>query len=178
MFDTLTVLAEQKTSGGFISAFKLDVSSLFFYTICFGLVAFVLHKFLFKPLIAILNQRDEDLKQIQAEHLELEEKLAHIKDEAAKITHEAKVEARNIIETARQNATPEANKILETAHTEATKLVRDGTKQAEETKVAILSSAKAQSYDIVSQILAKAMSQVEIKQEEQERILGQIIHKL
>jgi F-type H+-transporting ATPase subunit b len=182
MFDlfTLTVLAasEAKPDGGFLGAFKLETPSLFFYTFCFLLVAFVLHRFLFKPLIAILDQRDKDLQNIQLEQKELQDKLSNASEEAVKIIHEAKTEARQIIENAKQSVGPEAQKIIKIAQVEAQKIIEIASKQAEEVKVSILSTAKAQSFDIVSQILAKAMSQFEINKQEQERILGQIIHKL
>jgi F-type H+-transporting ATPase subunit b len=151
---------------------------LVFYIICFIITMWVLNKFLFKPLTKMLTDREESIEKAIQERDNIHEQLQKIEEEGKKIIADAKAEARNILEKAKTEIEPQLSLIENQARSEAEKIVLDSKNQAGE----ILKSARAQSekeaFDIVSNILHKALSNLKLSSDVQNQVMSEIIKNL
>ncbi|MFH1280400.1 MAG: F0F1 ATP synthase subunit B, partial [Candidatus Beckwithbacteria bacterium] len=92
---------------------------LLFQIINFGILVFVLNKFLYKPIVTIVNQRNkkiEDSIKAAEDNLKEKTKIEEIKKQARA---EAEKEAVKIIENAKKEANKTSKNILNTAKEEA-----------------------------------------------------------
>ncbi|MDD5694467.1 MAG: F0F1 ATP synthase subunit B, partial [Bacteroidales bacterium] len=102
------------------------IGLIFWMTISFLLLMFILGKFAWKPIMKALRNREDhienalmaaektrqEMKDLKSEHLQL---LAEARDEKDKMLREAKAIQESIIDKARTEANAEYNRIIETA---------------------------------------------------------------
>jgi len=147
-----------------------------FYIICFIITMVILNKYLFKPIVAILNKREAEIEKALTEKDELEEKLAHINREADKIVHDAKENARHILEEAREAVEPKKKELIIQAQKESDQIVIEAKHKAEEILVSARVKSQEEALDLLKAILAKALAKFEIGAEEQQKVLSKIIN--
>ena len=152
---------------------KLDFGVLALTILNFALLVFLLAKFAWKPIIGALEKREEQVRtdketaekaRIDAEHLkaELDEKLAHISEEAAQkmaqavkigetqkdqLLLEAKAQAESLISQAREQITAEKNKALEEVQNQIAQL-------------SVLAASRVIKQEISSSSAARAVEEV------------------
>ena len=98
---------------------EIQLSSIIIQMLNFGLVVFVIAKFVYKPIVKILKQRTEKIEQSQ---LEAEKSVKQNQEMASKIKTDlasAKKEADKIISQAKKEAEAEAAKIIADAKSQA-----------------------------------------------------------
>jgi F-type H+-transporting ATPase subunit b len=106
-----------------------NIGLVFWTTIAFLLLLFVLTKFAWKPILNAVKEREQQIEaalqqaeQVRAEMARLtrdnEQMLAQAKEERAQIIREAKLLGEKIIEEAREKARLEADKYLAEARQE------------------------------------------------------------
>lgn len=96
---------------------------ILFQIINFGILIFVLNKFLYKPILKIIEQRNKKIEEgIKAAETALKEK-ATIEVIKKKAVEEAEKEAVKIIEASRSQAGKTGKAIIEEARTQAEKEV-------------------------------------------------------
>jgi len=92
---------------------------LLFQIINFGILILVLKKFLYRPIINVINQRNKKIEDsIKAAEANLKEK-AKIEEIKKQAVMEAEKEAVRIVEAARKESDKTAKQILQAARTEA-----------------------------------------------------------
>ncbi|MDQ3676454.1 MAG: F0F1 ATP synthase subunit B [Actinomycetota bacterium] len=108
--------------GEFFGAFSVDVWKLGFQVINFLLLLFLLNRFLFKPVLARLDERGSKISKglEDAETAARDRELARAEREAA--VTEARKEANEMIARANKIATDTRNEILTEARAEAEKV--------------------------------------------------------
>lgn len=135
---------------------EINIWQILFQAINFGLLLFILNKFLYKPILNALNERAKKInegllaadKNIKgAEEMEKSKKLEITKarKEAQAIIREAEAEAKkkadSIVAEAKLKAKKEAEKILLTAEGEKAQALKEIDKQA--SKIAVIMAKKA-----------------------------------
>jgi len=99
---------------------------IFWMTISFGIVIWILGKFAWKPIMKALKEREESIdealhaadkarEEMKTLQFSNEQLLKEAKEERDIILREARKVKDNIIEEAKQKATEESNRIIETA---------------------------------------------------------------
>ena len=108
--------------GEFFEAFSVDVWKLAFQVINFLILLFLLNRFLFKPILARLDDRSAKISKglEDAETAARDRELARAEREAA--VAEARNEANEMIARANKIATDTRNEILTEARAEAEKV--------------------------------------------------------
>ena len=108
--------------GAFFEAFSVDVWKLAFQVINFLILLYLLNRFLFKPVLARLDERSEKIgKGLEdAEVAARDRELARAEREAA--VAEARKEANEMIARANKIAEDTRNEILTSARAEAEKV--------------------------------------------------------
>jgi F-type H+-transporting ATPase subunit b len=102
------------------------IGLIFWMTLSFGLVLFILRKFAWRPILSTIKEREayiagsiRDSKRIQRELAELdntkEKLLVQAREKVDELIQQAKREADIIIKDAQQQAREEASKIIEAA---------------------------------------------------------------
>jgi len=108
--------------GAFFEAFQVDVWRLAFQIINFLILLYLLNRFLFKPVLARLDERSARISKglEDAETAARDRELARAEREAA--VSEARKEAATMIANANKIATDTRNEILAEARAEAEKV--------------------------------------------------------
>jgi len=102
------------------------IGLIFWMTLIFGLVLFILRKYAWKPILATIKERENYIansirhsKKIHRELQELdqtkEKLLIQAKDKADEMIKQAELECEEIIQNAQQRARKEAGQIIESA---------------------------------------------------------------
>ncbi|MBW6478526.1 MAG: F0F1 ATP synthase subunit B [Bacteroidales bacterium] len=102
------------------------IGLIFWMTLSFGLVLFILRKFAWRPILSTIKEREayiagsiRDSKRIQRELAELdttkEKLLVQAREKADELLQQAKREGEIVINKAQQQAREEASKIIEAA---------------------------------------------------------------
>jgi F-type H+-transporting ATPase subunit b len=100
--------AEASESGGGITqltqTFGINLPAIIAQVVSFTVVAFVLWRFAFKPVLATINERQETIASGLKYAEEMKAKLAATQQESAALIKNAQVEATKIVEEARKTA--------------------------------------------------------------------------
>ena len=105
-----------------------DIGLIFWTTVSFVILYFILAKYAWKPILGVVNEREKSIKDALSAAEKAKEEMASLKSDNEKILNEAKLqreallkEAREIkskiISDAQNEATEKANKLIEAAKT-------------------------------------------------------------
>ena len=105
-----------------------DIGLIFWTTVSFVILYFILAKYAWKPILGAVNEREKSIKDALSAAEKAKEEMASLKSDNEKILNEAKLqreallkEAREIkskiISDAQNEATEKANKLIEAAKT-------------------------------------------------------------
>lgn len=114
-----------------ISVFGIDWKLILVQVVNFGLLLFVLHRFLYKPILAIIDTRREKIERSIKDALRAEEELGKAEAERIHILHEARLKGDELIEGAKKSALGEEHVIIKDAQRKASYLVRDAERRIE-----------------------------------------------
>ena len=100
--------AEAGTEGGpvqqIVETFGLSWWYFLSQCISFSLVAFLLHKFAYKPILTVLEVRRQKIAEGLQNAQKIKEQLAEAQNSAAKLSNKANAEAQKMIDEARAAA--------------------------------------------------------------------------
>lgn len=105
-----------------------DIGLIFWTTVSFVILYFILAKYAWKPILGAVNEREKSIKDALSAAEKAKEEMASLKSDNEKILNEAKLQreallkdARDIkskiISDAQNEATEKANKLIEAAKT-------------------------------------------------------------
>ncbi|MGH8020403.1 MAG: F0F1 ATP synthase subunit B [Opitutaceae bacterium] len=108
MFDALNILASAGAESGRIRElfhrFGIDWAYLSSQIISFGVVAFLLYKYAFKPVLATLDERQKKISDGLRYAEEMQARLADAQAQHAETLKQASLEAQKMIEETRASA--------------------------------------------------------------------------
>jgi F-type H+-transporting ATPase subunit b len=143
----------------------------------FLILAFVFKKFLYKPVLKLLNDRSKKIAQgledAQEARLALEKAEAQ-KDE---IIRAATLEAEKIIDETRKSAKDLKQELLDFAKADAQKIIEEAKATADESMDQSRRQAKNLSIDISKRVLNRILSEM-FTESEKEKILARNISRL
>jgi F-type H+-transporting ATPase subunit b len=112
---TFALLADQ-ASGGQLEqiarTFGVDWQHLIAQMISFGIVCFVLYRFAYRPVLAILEQRRQQIAESLSNAEKIKAELARTEAQATKMIEEARAAAKRVEEKETQKARAAAEQIL------------------------------------------------------------------
>jgi F-type H+-transporting ATPase subunit b len=91
----------------------------------FGILALVLIKLVYKPLIKVLDEREAMVKDAHEKSSNIESRMQEIKELEEKILAEARQNSQKLIKDAEVSAHELKNKLTEEAHLSAEKIVKE-----------------------------------------------------
>lgn len=107
----------------FVKEFGVDPVLIGAQVVNFVIIFFLLKRFLYKPVLKVLQERKDLITQTILNAQEAENRLAKVLEEEKTILQNAQKEAAKIVETARTQAEVLRNQAHEQAKTEAAKLI-------------------------------------------------------
>ncbi len=129
---------------------------LFIWTILtFLVLLFMLRKFAWKPLLSMLEKREEMIRKSldDAEQAKLE--LERLSQESQEIVDKARTEAQNIVSDGKSTAEKVKEDILRTARDKADMIVEDAKKQIKSEKDKAIGEIKSEVVNLSLQIANK-----------------------
>ncbi len=121
--------AEAGENGGLLGALGIDWMTLILQIIAFTILVIVLAKFVYPPLLAMLNRRDKLVEDSVKAAKQAKEEAEKSEEKTAQLLQEARSEAQDIVKTARE---------------ESQQIVVDAESDAMKKADAIVASARAQ----------------------------------
>ncbi len=94
-----------------------DIGLIFWTTVSFAILYFILAKFAWKPILGAVNEREESIKAALAAAAKAKEEMVNLKADNEKILNEAKLQRESLLKEAREIK----SKIIADAESEATK---------------------------------------------------------
>jgi F-type H+-transporting ATPase subunit b len=171
MFSHLLVLAaaashapEAADSGitQITQAFGINLPAILAQILSFSIVAWVLWKFAFKPVIATLDERQQKIEAGLKYTEEMQAKLAAAQQESAAIVKKANVEASRIVDDARKSAKDFLDKQTQEASAKASDLLAKAQQAIELEHKKMLADARTEIARLVvtttERVLAKKLT--------------------
>ena len=129
---------------------------LYIWTIIVFLVLlFLLMKFAWKPLLAMLEKREENIKQALVGAEKARDELANVKEDTEKLLNEARTESQAIVAAGKKNAERMQDDIVEKAQSKSDALLADAKKQIELEKDRAITDVRAEVVNISMQVAEK-----------------------
>lgn len=167
MIDLIQVLAAADPqaaaeSGSIVERFGIQTSHIIMQFISFAILAAVLWKFAFKPVIATMDERQKQIDSGLKFAEEMKVKLAEAEEERKRILQQASVEAKELVTEARQTAEARIEKSSQQAIAAAEEITRKAERQIELDRKQMLAEARSEIARLVvataSQVLSKELS--------------------
>jgi F-type H+-transporting ATPase subunit b len=133
----------------------------------FLILAFVFKKFLYKPILKVLEDRKKAIAKGIKESEEASAALASAEDERTKILQTASKESQKIIDETKKSAEEIRSQILESAQKDAEKMVAEAKKQSEMEMDRMRKEASDMSLQLSKSILERVITQLFSKSEQE-----------
>jgi F-type H+-transporting ATPase subunit b len=161
----LLAAAEPAASDGItkiVNDLGIDVPAFIAQMLSFGIVAFVLWHFGFKPVLATLDERKQKIADGLKYAEEMQAKLAATQQESAALLKTASVEAGRIVDEARKIAKEQLDKQTQEAAAKAADILAKGQQALELEHKKMLADARTEIARLVvvttERVLAKKLS--------------------
>ena len=152
-----------------------DIGLIFWTTVSFAILYFILAKFAWKPILGAVNEREKSIKDALSAAEIAKEEMASLKADNEKILNEAKLQRESLLKEAREirsriiadaesEATEKANKLIEAAKTAIENEKSAAMKELNNTVVDL-------SLNIAEKLLSKELDNKEKQQENIQEIL-------
>ena len=152
-----------------------DIGLIFWTTVSFAILYFILAKFAWKPILGAVNEREKSIKDALSAAEMAKEEMASLKADNEKILKEAKLQRESLLKEAREirsriiadaesEATEKANKLIESAKTAIENEKSAAMKELNNTVVDL-------SLNIAEKLLSKELDNKEKQQKNIQEIL-------
>ncbi len=152
-----------------------DIGLIFWTTVSFAILYFILAKFAWKPILGAVNEREKSIKDALSAAEIAKEEMASLKADNEKILNEAKLQRESLLKEAREirsriiadaesEAIEKANKLIESAKTAIENEKSAAMKELNNTVVDL-------SLNIAEKLLSKELDNKEKQQENIQEIL-------
>jgi len=130
--------------------------------IIFLVLAFLLMKFAWKPLLAMLEKREDNIKHALLGAEKARDELANVKEDTEKLLNEARTESQAIVAAGKKNAERMKDEIIENAQSKSDVLLADAKKQIHLEKDRAIADVKAEvinlSMEVAKKLIKKNLS--------------------
>ena len=161
----------------YLAFFTVDVWTMIFTWVNMLLLFTVMKKFLFKPVMNILDQRDAEIKKIYDDANDANEKAVTLEKEYSEKMAQARDEAGEIIKQATLTAQKREKEIIESAHEQVAAMTRRAETQIAQERKKAYQEIKEEISDISVTIAGKMVGR-EITAADHEALISQFIENV
>lgn len=151
------------------------IGLIFWATITFSLLLFLLGKFAWKPILKALRDREETIEQSLRSAQQARQEMDGLKAENEKLLQEARMEREKILRDANEMRESIIATAKKTADEEGRKLVASAKDAIEKEKNAAMAQLKNQAAEISVEIAGKLLRKELEKTPEQERLIQETL---
>lgn len=145
------------------------IGLIFWMTLSFLIVLFLLKKFAWRPILGALNEREKSIEKALNSAEEAKAEVAKIKDDNLKIIEQAKIERDGIIKDAKEVKEQIIKEARAEAKQKAEAMIADALSEIQNQKDLLLNEMKVQiaefSVDIAEKIIKTELSDTSKKEE-------------
>ncbi len=142
-----------------------SIGLIFWTTVSFAILVFVLGKFAWNPILKAVNERELHIEDALNQAKKAREEMAYLKNENEKILQQAREERDAMLKEAREMRNETINKAKEDAKLEAEKIIVSARESIQTEKAAAIADIKNQvatlSIGVAEKVLGKQLSQSE-----------------
>lgn len=142
-----------------VHALGIEWKHLLAQIVNFGILAFVLFKLVYKPLLKVIDERIEKTKEADLKSSSIDGRLAEIKELEKKTLDEARVASKKILADAEKNSELLSKRLDEEAQVRVKKLEEAHLKRLADDRDAFFADLKKQTVEIVSIALEKVIKE-------------------
>lgn len=129
---------------------------LYIWTIVIFLVlAFLLMKFAWKPLLAMLEKREDNIRQSLLDAEKARDELINVKEDTEKLLSEARTESQAIVAAGKKTAERMKDEIIDKAQSKSDALLVEAKKQIEIEKDRAIADVKAEVVNLSMKVAEK-----------------------
>jgi F-type H+-transporting ATPase subunit b len=141
-------------------AFGLNAWAFVCQVISFGIVAFLLYKFAYHPILAVLEERRKRIEESLANATRVEQKLAEAQVAAAAIATKANEEATRMIEEARAAAKQVSERENQRAVAQAGEIIQKAREAGEAEQKRLMAELKKELSRLIVETTARVTGKV------------------
>lgn len=143
----------------------IELPQLLTQIVNFTIMVFVLTKFLYKPILKILEERKSKIEEGIKYTEKAGEELDKTEKKRQEVLDKARTEARQIIEEAKNSAKRLETEIITRAHKEAEDILNKGRKELEQEKIEMEKAVSKHTVNIASQMVEKLLNKALSKED-------------
>ncbi|HBO16715.1 MAG: ATP synthase subunit b [Candidatus Moranbacteria bacterium GW2011_GWE2_35_2-] len=143
----------------------------------FFVLLYILKKFVYKPILKILEERSDKIEKGLKDAEESSKKLKEIEEKEKKVLTIAKKEAQGIIASAEQSAKAVKKEIEDDAKNRVEKILQDANKKLEEERMKMISEVKTEMANLVVLATEKIINE-KLSEEKDKKLVEKIIDEL
>lgn len=160
-----------------MEAFGIDLKLFIAQVINFSILVFLLAKFAYKPILAMLDERRETIATGLKDSEASQKKLAEAENEKKKILEKAFKEADEILQNAKKDSVEKATAIIAKTNAQAENIMKRANEEALLAKERALKEAKTE----ISQVVLLALDKIvgtELDANEKSKLTTKAIQEL
>jgi len=144
--------------------FGLDWHLLIAQAINFGILLFILWKFLYRPILNILDKRRSKIEEAQNFVEQITQEKEALDAKTSQIIEQARIESEKIMENAKKIAITESNNILEKANNASNQMLEKAKEEIEQEKQKMLKDVQQYIGELALQIARKVVFSSQINE--------------
>ncbi len=152
-----------------------DLGYFVWMLVIFTVLLFVLRKFAWKPIIKMLNEREQNIEGAIAQAEKVKAEMAQLQNENEALLAKAREESSLMLKEARETKDKIINEAKEQAKTEASKIISDAQRAINAQKMAAITDVKNEVGRLVIEVSEKILKTELSSQERQEAEINALI---
>ena len=145
--------------------------------VTFILVCIALYKVAWKPILASLDQRENDIRKSLEDAEKIRDEVARMGETQQRMLGEAEAQAKSVLAEARKGASEAARNIEEKAHEEAQILVENATREIKAAQQKAQAALKRESADIAVELAGRIVGE-KLDSEKDRQLVDRLIGEL
>ncbi|MBL7058647.1 F0F1 ATP synthase subunit B [Patescibacteria group bacterium] len=142
-----------------IEMFHIDIRIVIAQVINFGIVFFVLYRFVITPLQKVMKERTKKIEKSLEDAKSIDKKFAQAKIDTEKIIHDARKEANDILEQARIEADKKQEEYIDKAKKQITEIISQEKQKMQLEKLNTIAEIKSDIGSLVISTVEKIVGQ-------------------
>jgi F-type H+-transporting ATPase subunit b len=160
-----------------MEALGIDLKLMIAQLVNFGILLFLLNKFLYKPISNMLDERKNKVETGIKDAESAKSNLEKAEADAEKIRKEARADATEILKNAHAQATTETAVTVKKANDQVDRLIENAKSEAENMKKKALIEAKGEITGLIGLALDKVISD-ELSKDQKEKLTKSALAEL
>lgn len=160
-----------------LNQFGINLWTLIAQIVNFSIIVFVLHRFIYKPILKILDERKDRIENSIKQAEVLEHRTQKLEEELKEKFKEAENKADTLISEAKQIAEKTRIQLVEQANQEVTSMIEKAKKDIEHDQAQMMQEVKSYIVD-TSMIITQKILQDKLDESVQKKLIEETLHDI